>query len=108
MANTIDLDLDIELSIDTEYERFVWLCREYPGQPLVPSVAVDLHWHASLEAGDPTAPLHVAGLENDPRIDIGFAATLSLYRSHFGEPGSAWAVGAECQVESPPPPFVAA
>ena len=86
---------------ELEYRRFVDLARQHPGEPIVPSVDVDLVWHEHLDSGD--APRH--DTHSSAHRDDRFARTLALYAEHVGlQPGPLWAEVAECQVEDVPPP----
>lgn len=81
-----------------EYERFLMLCKEFPGQKIAAPHDIDEVWHAhmldSVHYMKDCDLFFGYYLHHDPCIgesDLdSVAATLDAYRSLFGEPPASW------------------
>ena len=81
-----------------DYQRFLFLMRKYPGEPLSPTLDIDLIWHEHILDSMPyfqdTARIfghyvhHEPGRtpgERTPDLEKSFLRTCELYRKEFGE-----------------------
>lgn len=81
-----------------DYQRFLFLMRKYPGEPLSPTTDIDLIWHEHILDSKPyfqdTARIyghylhHEPGRtpgERTPDLEKSFLRTCELYRKEFGE-----------------------